>query len=108
MLLNVARHGMESALGVLYNRRYWRHDSVKQWRLALANDPNIRLDPQFGAYLCFMLDEEWKAAGMTAVLEQLGADAPPLLDRCVASAKNPRLRSQASRALATASHRKSL
>jgi Protein tyrosine and serine/threonine kinase len=88
------------ALGVLYYRKYWRSDSVKQWRLALAQDPEIRHDPQFGAYLCFMLDDAWKAAGATDLLNQLGAKAVPLLDQCVASAKTPRLRSLASRALA--------
>jgi hypothetical protein len=87
------------ALGVLYYRRYWRADSVKQWRLALAQDPEIRHDPQFGAYLCFMLDDAWKAAGVAALLNQLGAQAVPLLDHCAASAKTPRLRSLASRAL---------
>jgi hypothetical protein len=87
------------ALGVLYYRRYWRSDSVKQWRLALAKDPEIRHDPQFAAYLCFMLDDAWKAAGMTDLLNQLGPKAVPFLDQCVASAKTPRLRSLASRAL---------
>jgi hypothetical protein len=87
------------ALGVLYYRKYWRSDSVKQWRLALAQDPEIRHDPQFGAYLCFMLDDAWKAAGVADLLDQLGAKAVPLLDHCVASAKTPRLRSLASRAL---------
>jgi serine/threonine-protein kinase len=87
------------ALGVLYYRKYWRRDSVKQWQRALAQDPKIRRDPQFGAYLCFMLDDTWKAAGVTDLLGQLGSDAAPLLDRCVASAKNARLRALASRAL---------
>jgi|SRR5579871_573408 len=87
------------ALGVLYYRRYWRHDSVKQWQLALAQDSEIRSDPQFAAYLCFMLDDAWKTAGVTDLLNQLGAEAVPLLEQCVASAKDPRLRSSASRAL---------
>jgi hypothetical protein len=87
------------ALGVLYYRRQWRRDSVKQWQLALAQDPEIRHDPQFGAYLCFMLDDTWKAAGVTDLLNQLGAGVVPLLDDCVASAKTPRLRVWASRAL---------
>ena len=87
------------ALGVLYYRRYWRPAAVKQWRLALAQDPEIRHDPQFGAYLCFMLDDAWQAAGVADLLNQLGAEAVPLLERCVASAKTPRLRSLASRAL---------
>ncbi len=87
------------ALGVLYYQRYWRRDAVKEWQLALAHDPEIRLDPQFGAYFCFMLDGAWRAAGMTDLLNQLGGEAVPLLHDCVASAKNPRLRSLASRAL---------
>jgi eukaryotic-like serine/threonine-protein kinase len=87
------------ALGVLYYRRYWRRDAVKQWQLALAQDPEIRHDPQFGAYLCFMLDDSWKAAGMADLLNQLGAETVPLVDHCVASAKSPRLRSVASRTL---------
>jgi hypothetical protein len=87
------------ALGALYYRRYWRPAAVKQWQLALAQDPELRQDPQFGAYLCFMLDDAWKAAGVEALLDQLGAEAAPLLERCVASAKTPRLRSLASRAL---------
>ncbi len=87
------------ALGVLEARRYWRRDAVKHWRAALAQDPEVQQDPQFGAYLCFMLDDAWKAAGVTDLLNQLGARAVPLLERCVASAKNPRLRSSASRAL---------
>jgi hypothetical protein len=87
------------ALGALYYRRYWRRDAVKQWQRALAQDPEVRNDPQFGAYLCFMLDDDWRAAGVTELLHQLGAEAVPLLDRCVASAKSPRLRSLASRAL---------
>ncbi len=87
------------ALGVLYYRKYWRPAAVKQWRLALAQDPEIRHDPQFGAYLCFMLDDAWKAAGVEDLLNQLGAGAVPLLERCVTSAKTPRLRSWASRAL---------
>ncbi|MES1207339.1 MAG: serine/threonine-protein kinase [Pseudomonadota bacterium] len=86
------------ALGVLDYRKYWRRDSVRQWRLAVARDPDIRRDPQFGAYLCFMLDDSWKEAGVTDLLKQLGAHAVPLLDQCVASAKTPRLRAQASRA----------
>jgi hypothetical protein len=87
------------ALGVVYSRRYWRRDAVKQWQLAVARDPEIGRDPQFGAYLCFMLDDAWKGAGMTELLDQLGAEAVPLLDGCVASAKSPRLRSLATRAL---------
>jgi hypothetical protein len=87
------------ALGALYYQRYWRPAAVKQWRLALAQDPELRHDPQFGAYLCFMLDDAWKAAGATELLTQLGAQAVPLLEQCVASAKTPRLRSLASRAL---------
>ena len=89
------------ALGVLYQRKYWRRESLKQWRFALAEDPEIRRDPQFGAYLCFMLDDDWKAAGVTELLSQLGPRAAPLLERCVASAKSARLRAQASRALET-------
>ncbi|HVY39949.1 MAG TPA: hypothetical protein VHM31_18550, partial [Polyangia bacterium] len=87
------------ALGVLYQRKYWRRESVKQWRFALAEDPEIRRDPQFGAYLCFMLDDDWMAAGMPDLLSQLGARATPLLEHCVASARNGRLRGQASNAL---------
>jgi hypothetical protein len=87
------------ALGVLYYRKYWRHDAVKEWQLALAQDRDIRRDPQFEAYFCFMLDETWKAAGVTDLLTQLGAEAVPLLDHCVASAKTPRLRALASRTL---------
>jgi hypothetical protein len=87
------------ALGVLYYRKYWRHDAVKEWQLALAQDRDIRRDPQFEAYFCFMLDETWKAAGVTDLLNQLGAEAVPLLDHCVASAKTPRLRALASRTL---------
>ena len=86
------------ALGVLDYRKYWRRDSVRQWQLALAQDSEIRHDPQFGAYLCFMLDDAWKAAGATELLDQLGARAVPLLDQCVTSAKNPRVRALASRA----------
>jgi hypothetical protein len=88
------------ALGVLFYRRYWRHDSIQQWRQALAQSPEIRNDPQFGAYLCFMLDDTWKAAGVTELLNQLGAEAVPLLDHCAASAKTPRLRAWASHTLA--------
>ncbi len=88
------------ALGVLYYRKYWRGDSVRQWKLALAQDPELRLDPQFGAYLCFMLDDAWQEAGMAELLDRLGAGAEPLLDRCVESAKSPRMRASASRALA--------
>jgi hypothetical protein len=87
------------ALGVLYYRRYWRRDAVKQWQRAVAEDPGIRHDPQFGAYLCFMLDDGWQAAGVADLLHQLGVGAGPLLERCVASARTPRLRSFASRAL---------
>jgi serine/threonine protein kinase len=87
------------ALGVLYSRRYWRHAAVKEWQRAVGQDRQIQHDPQFGAYLCFMLDDDWKAAGVTDLLDQLGADAVPLLDHCVASAKSPRLRSLASGAL---------
>ena len=86
------------ALGVLYYRKYWRQDALRQWQLAVAQDPEIQRDPQFGAYLCFMLDDAWSAAGMTDLLDRLGAKALPLLGRCVASAKNPRLRSLAVRA----------
>jgi hypothetical protein len=46
-----------------------------------------------------MLDDTWKAAGMTELLDQLGAKAVPLLDHCVASAKTPHLRALASAAL---------
>ncbi len=87
------------ALGVLYYRRYWRQDAVKQWRLALAQDSRIKSDPQFAAYLCFMLDDSWKTAGVRDLLDQLGAEAVPLLEQCVASAKDPRLRVSASRTL---------
>jgi hypothetical protein len=87
------------ALGVLYYRRYWRHAAVKEWQRAVGQDRQIQHDPQFGAYLCFMLDDDWKLAGVTDFLDQLGADAVPLLDHCVASAKSPRLRSLASGAL---------
>jgi hypothetical protein len=87
------------ALGAFYYRKQWRGDAIKNWKLALAADPEIHLDPQFGAYLCFMLDDAWKAAGMTELLAQLGPKAVPLLDRCVASAKTARLRAQASRAI---------
>jgi hypothetical protein len=89
----------EFALGVLYYRKYWRGDSVTHWKEALARDPDIRLDPQFGAYLCFMLDDAWQAAGMADLLTRLGPRAVPLLDSCAASAKTPRLRALASRAL---------
>jgi hypothetical protein len=89
----------EFALGVLYYRKYWRRDSINHWKLALARDPEIRLDPQFGAYLCYMLDDTWKAAGTTELLNQLGAGAVPLLEQCVASAKSPQLRALASRKL---------
>jgi hypothetical protein len=87
------------ALGVLYYQRHWRHDAVRQWQLALAQDREIRQDPQFGEYLCFMLDATWKAAGATELLNQLGREAVPLLERCVASAKSPRLRALASHTL---------
>jgi hypothetical protein len=87
------------ALGALYYRRYWRPAAVKQWQVALERDPALRHDPQLGAYLCFMLDDAWKAAGVTALLTQLGPEAAPLLQQCVASAKTPRLRAFASRAL---------
>ena len=86
------------ALGVLDYRKYWRRESINQWRLALAQDPAIGQDPQFGAYLCFMLDDAWTAAGVTGLLNQLEAQAGPLLEQCVASAKTPRLRALASRA----------
>ena len=88
------------ALGILYYQRHWRRDSVKQWQLALEHDPEIRNEPQFGLYLCFMLDDAWKAAGMADLLDQLGGAAVPLLEHCSESAKTPRLRSLASRALA--------
>jgi Protein kinase domain len=88
------------ALGVFYYRKYWRRDAVKQWQEALAQDREIRQDPQFGAYLCFMLDDTWKAAGVNDLLGQLGPKAIPLLDSCAASAKTPRLRAMASRTLA--------
>jgi hypothetical protein len=88
------------ALGVLYYRKYWRRDAVRHWQLALEQDPEIRHDPQFGAYFCFMLDDTWKAAGMTELLDELGAEAAPLLEQCVASAKTPRLRELASATLA--------
>jgi hypothetical protein len=87
------------ALGVLYYRRYWRRDSVRQWQQALEQDRQIRHDPQFGAYLCFMLDDTWQAAGVKDLLDQLGTEAVPLLENCVASAKTAQLRSSASRAL---------
>ncbi len=87
------------ALGVLYYRKYYRRDAVRQWQLALAEDRGIRNDPQFGEYLCFMLDDTWKTAGVTDLLNQLGAGAVPLLERCAASAKTPRLRSLAARTL---------
>jgi hypothetical protein len=87
------------ALGVLYYRRYWRRDSVRQWQQALEQDRQIRHDPQFGAYLCFMLDDTWQAAGVKDLLDQLGTEAVPLLENCVASAKSAQLRSSASRAL---------
>ncbi|MES1207290.1 MAG: serine/threonine-protein kinase [Pseudomonadota bacterium] len=93
------------ALGVLYYRRYWRRDSIRQWQLAVTSDPEIRHDPQFSAYLCFMLDDTWTAAGVTDLLEQLGTAAVPLLDHCVQSAKTPRLRSSAARALRRMTHR---
>jgi hypothetical protein len=92
------------ALGVLYYRKYWRHDAVKEWQLALAHDPEVQHDPQFGAYLCFMLDDTWKAAGATELLDQLGPQAAPLLDRCVASARTPRLRGLAARARDSLGH----
>ena len=87
------------ALGVLYFRKYWRPPAVKQWQLALSQDPEIRQDPQFGAYLCFMLDDSWKAAGVTNLLNQLGTRAIPLLEHCAASAKTSRLRAQAAHTL---------
>jgi hypothetical protein len=87
------------ALGVLYYRKYFRRDAVRQWQLALAQDPEIRNDPQFGSYLCFMLDDDWKAAGVTDLLDKLGAKAVPLLERCASSAKAPRLRFLASQTL---------
>ncbi|HXU65232.1 MAG TPA: serine/threonine-protein kinase [Polyangia bacterium] len=87
------------ALGVLFYRKYWRRDAVRQWQEALQEDPEIRHDPQFGAYLCFMLDDSWKAAGMTELLDHLGAKAVPLLESCAASAKTPQLRAIASRTL---------
>ena len=92
------------ALGVLHYRRYWRTESVKQWQLALARDRQIRNDPQFGAYLCFMLDDAWQAAGVDGLLGRLGPEAVPLLDQCVASAKTPRLRASAARALDRVRH----
>jgi hypothetical protein len=88
------------ARGVLYYRKYWRRDAVRQWQLALERDPEVRHDPQFGAYLCFMLDRAWQEAGVTDLLDRLGANAVPLLDQCVASAKSAELRALASRALA--------
>jgi hypothetical protein len=87
------------AFGAYYARKRWRGDAIKHWQLALAKDPELVHDPQLGAYLCFMLDDAWKAAGMTALLAQLGPKAVPLLERCVESAKSPRLRAQASRML---------
>jgi hypothetical protein len=87
------------ALGVLYYQKRWRPDAVRQWRLALAQDPELRRDPQLGAYLCFMLDDAWQAAGMSELLAQLGADTVPLLERCAASAKTGRLRAVALRTL---------
>jgi serine/threonine-protein kinase len=87
------------AFGAFYYRKLWRGDAVKQWRLALERDPEIHRNPELGAYLCFMLDDSWKAAGMTELLAQLGPKAVPLLERCVESAKTPRLRAHASRAL---------
>jgi hypothetical protein len=46
-----------------------------------------------------MLDDTWKEAGAADLLNQLGAEAVPLLEHCVASAKTPRLRAWATRAL---------
>jgi hypothetical protein len=86
------------ALGVFYYRKYWRQDAVRQWQQAVAQDPEIRRDPQFGAYLCFMLDDAWAAAGMTELLDRLGTKALPLLSQCAESAKTPRLRALAVRA----------
>jgi hypothetical protein len=87
------------ALGVLYYRKYWRRDAITQWKLALGQDAEIRHDPQFGEYLCFVLDDTWQAAGVSDLLDQLGAEAIPLLERCAASAKTPRLRALAARTL---------
>jgi hypothetical protein len=87
------------ALGVFYYRKYWRRDAVRQWQQALEADPEIRNDPQFGAYLCFMLDDEWQAAGMADLLGRMRAKAVPLLKNCAATAKTPRLRALATRTL---------
>lgn len=87
------------ALGAFYYRKSWRRDAVRQWQQALEQSPEIRQDPQFGAYLCFMLDDTWQVAGMSDLLDRLGPKAVPLLDGCAASAKTPHLRALASRTL---------
>jgi hypothetical protein len=86
--------------GALFFHRYWRPDCVKQWQFALARDPEIAQDPQFGAYLCLMLDPKWQEAGAAELVDGLGVQAVPLLQRCVDGAKSPSLRRLAERALA--------
>ena len=66
------RRGRGSRLGCSTIESTGAATSVREWRLALAQNPEIRHDPQFGAYLCFMLDDAWKAAGVTELLGQLG------------------------------------
>jgi hypothetical protein len=87
------------ALGALYMRRSWRPDSLAQWQVALARDPSLARDPQFGASLCFMVDRKWQEAGVTDLLDRLGDQAPPLLQACAASARTPALRAAAQRLL---------
>ncbi len=88
------------ARGEFYFQRFWRRDCVEDWELALTREPPLRHDPRFTARLCLMLDDKWEGGGVQRLLDLLGAEAAPILRQCVASAKTPRLRDLASRALA--------
>jgi len=87
------------ARGDLYYQRFWRRDTVEEWELAVTRDPQLRHDPRFAGRVCTTLDAKWEAAGIMRLVTALGDDAVPLLRRCLASAKKPRLRAGASRAL---------
>ena len=70
---------------------------------ALRGDPDLAaVVADHGAYLCLMLDPKWQESGAAELVDRLGVQAAPLLQRCVDTATTPGLRRLAEHALARA------
>jgi eukaryotic-like serine/threonine-protein kinase len=87
------------ALGELYYRRLWRRDCLRHWMVAVDRDPELRRDPHLARRLCSILGPKWVEAGLDGLLDRLGEEAAPMLNRCLVSAKEPRGLAAASRAV---------